>query len=150
MDSAICPNGTHPIAPSRASTCSAHTWIAQPTKPSSAPPTARSAAWCIRAMLAGSTLGRESVGFFSNQVGRVVKAPDLSSGPRMGSWVQSPHLVFFSFLYCNLLLPLQSLNEIQFEYTLCSLGLLVTNVQKTFRLVDFLIYYIVIITCLQF
>ena len=29
-----------------------------------------------------------------NQVGRVVKAPDLSSGPRMGTWVQAPHLVY--------------------------------------------------------
>ena len=31
--------------------------------------------------------------YVNNQVGRVVKAPDLSSGPRMGSWVQTPHLV---------------------------------------------------------
>ena len=40
-----------------------------------------------------------------SQIGRVVKAPDLSSGPRMGSWVRTPHLTTHFYLFfarfCN-------------------------------------------------
>ena len=35
---------------------------------------------------------------FTSQVGRVVKALDLRSGPHMGSWVRVPHLTIF-FLF---------------------------------------------------
>ena len=49
----------------------------------------------------------------NNQVGRIVKAPDLISGPRMGSWVYSPHLVYVSQIsHCFPLTILLDVNKI--------------------------------------